>query len=65
MAVAVLIDEAIEVLRARRAQRNDKFPRDTPGVNCREARIELSANHVLGPLRYILGLKFAPAQNLD
>ena len=44
--------------------RNDRIPRDTPGVNCRWARIELSANHVRvfpGP---ILGLKIVPVQNL-
>ena len=47
--------------------RNRHNFRDTPGVNCRRSHIELSANHVWvfrEPIRFMLGPKFAPAQNL-
>ena len=47
--------------------RNRHNFRDTPGVNCRRSHIELSANHVRvfrEPIRFMLGPKFSPAQNL-
>ena len=44
--------------------RNYKFPRRTPGLNCRRDRIELSDNHLREPVGSSLGLTFVPAQTL-